>query len=29
LKVEGYAATAVFHDRVLQQPEFLEGRHNT
>ncbi len=29
LLVEGIATTAAFHDRVLQHPEFVEGRHNT
>lgn len=29
MKVEGIATTASFHDRVLQHPEFLEGRHDT
>jgi len=29
MQVEGIATTASFHDRVLQHPEFLEGRHDT
>lgn len=29
LTVEGIFTTASFHDRVLQHPEFLEGRHDT
>ena len=29
LHVEGIHTTASFHDRVMQHPEFLEGRHDT
>ncbi len=29
MQVEGIATTASFHDKVLQHPEFVEGRHNT
>lgn len=29
MQVEGIATTASFHDRVLQHPEFIEGRHDT
>jgi len=29
LQVEGIATTAAFHDRVLQHPEFIAGKHNT
>lgn len=27
--VEGISTTASFHDRVMQHPEFLEGKHDT
>tara|TARA_R110002073_G_scaffold6540_4_gene38425 strand:- start:1413 stop:2756 length:1344 start_codon:yes stop_codon:yes gene_type:complete len=29
MQVEGICTTASFHDKVLQHPEFLEGRHDT
>ncbi len=29
MQVEGIATTAPFHDRVLQHPEFVEGKHDT
>jgi acetyl-CoA carboxylase biotin carboxylase subunit len=29
LQVEGISTTASFHDRVLQHPEFVQGRHDT
>lgn len=29
MQVEGIATTAAFHDKVLQHPEFVEGRHDT
>ncbi len=29
MQVEGISTTAPFHDRVLQHPEFIEGRHDT
>ena len=29
MQVEGIATTAAFHDRVLQHPEFIAGKHNT
>ena len=29
LQIEGIATTATFHDRVLQHPEFVEGRCDT
>ncbi len=29
MQVEGIATTASFHDRVLQHPDFVQGRHDT
>jgi acetyl-CoA carboxylase biotin carboxylase subunit len=29
MRVEGIVTTASFHDRVLQHPEFLQGKHDT
>ncbi|TWU24060.1 Biotin carboxylase [Novipirellula galeiformis] len=29
MQVEGICTTTSFHDKVLQHPEFLEGRHDT
>lgn len=29
MQVEGISTTASFHDRVMQHPEFLEGKHDT
>ncbi|MDE0862815.1 MAG: acetyl-CoA carboxylase biotin carboxylase subunit [Rubripirellula sp.] len=29
MQVEGISTTAAFHDRVLQHPEFIAGKHNT
>jgi acetyl-CoA carboxylase biotin carboxylase subunit len=29
MQVQGIATTAPFHQRVLQHPEFLEGKHDT
>ncbi|EMI20730.1 acetyl-CoA carboxylase biotin carboxylase subunit [Rhodopirellula maiorica SM1] len=29
MQVEGICTTASFHDKVLQHPEFIEGRHDT
>jgi len=29
MQVEGISTTAAFHDRVLNHPEFIEGKHDT
>ncbi len=29
MQVEGIETTAAFHDRVLQHPDFIQGRHDT
>jgi acetyl-CoA carboxylase biotin carboxylase subunit len=29
MQVEGIATTASFHDRVLQHPVFIQGKHDT